>query len=297
MEEVGQYQDQEENIEEEEEESSPADRTFQDPDSTPSPSTSLKKFPTPPPVPQQVCTMPTDMDNVGLAMMRQIKQEKDVTEIDMAGLENRLEAAVMKRMDLIEERIAERSSLELKEQVDTLVAALTGSITKKMERVVSKEVQSSLPGIVNKSMEGLERNMMSKMVGLETKMVKELTTSQSREAIGRSVGVAVKDLVETSYRQAFSQQTAGFERSLQSMLHQMSEQFVAGSREYEAALAKRMEVENTGVTEMVAPLVSSVQGMTGEFRHVKDVMNKIKVDQGSLSRKVGDLKLGVTGPK
>merc|ERR1719435_483604 len=227
--------------------------------------------------------------------MRQIKQEKDVPEFDMTGLQNRLEAAIMKRMDLMEERIAERATVERKEQVDMVVAALTGSITKKMEHVVSKEVQNLLPGIVNRSMEGLERNMMSKMVGLETKMVKELTTSQSREVIGRSVGVAVKDLVETSYRQAFSQQTAGFERSLQSMLHQMSEQFVAGSREYEAALARRMEVENTGVREIVAPLVSSVQGVTGEFRQMRDVMDKIKVDQGSLSRKVGDLKLGVTG--
>merc|ERR1719431_1980766 len=129
MEEVGQYQDQEENIEDEEEESSPADRTFQDPDSTPSPSTILKKFPTPPPVPQQVCTIPTEMDNVGLAMMRQIKQEKDVQEFDMPGLQNRLEAAIMKRMDLMEERMAQKATLERKEQVDMVVAALTGSIT------------------------------------------------------------------------------------------------------------------------------------------------------------------------
>jgi len=292
---VGQYQDQEEGIEEEEEEeeNSPADRTFQDPDSTPSPS-SLKKFPTPPPVPKQVTTIPTEMDNVGLAMMRQIKQEKDVQEFDMPGLQNRLEAAIMKRMDLMEERMAQKATLERKEQVDMVVAALTGSITRKMEQVVSKEVQNLLPGIVNRSLGGLERNMMSKIAGLETKMVKELTTSQSRDAIGKSVGVAVKDLVETSYRQAFTQQTAGFERALQSLLHQISEQFVAGSRQYEAALARNMEVENTAVREIVAPIASSMQGMNGEFRQIRDVMDKVKVDQGSLTRMVGDLKSGVT---
>merc|ERR1719250_438236 len=103
MEEVGQFHDQEqdqeveEEEEEEEEDSSLADRTFRDPDLTPSPA-SLKKFPTPPSVPQQVGPIHTDMDNVGLAMMRQIKQEKDVAELDMAGLENRLEAVMMKRM-------------------------------------------------------------------------------------------------------------------------------------------------------------------------------------------------------
>merc|ERR1719427_766801 len=55
-----------------------------------------------------------------------------------------------------------------------------------------------------------------------------------------------------------------------------------------------MEMENTGVREMVSPIVSSMQGVTGEFRQMRDVMDKIKVDQGPLSRKVGDIKSGVT---
>ena len=84
LEEVGQYQDQEQVVEEEEEdEDSPTtERTFQGIESTPSP-TSVKLshsavFPTPPAVPQQAMALPTEMDSVGLAIMRQIKQERDV---------------------------------------------------------------------------------------------------------------------------------------------------------------------------------------------------------------------------
>ena len=94
LEEVGQYQYQEQVVEEEEEdEDSPTtDRTFQGIESTPS-STSVKLshsavFPTPPAVPQQAMALPTEMDSVGLAIMRQIKQERDVQAFDMAGKRN-----------------------------------------------------------------------------------------------------------------------------------------------------------------------------------------------------------------
>ena len=43
--------------------------------------------------------LPTEIDSVGLAIMRQIKQERDVLTVDMAGIETRLEDAMMKRMD------------------------------------------------------------------------------------------------------------------------------------------------------------------------------------------------------
>ena len=42
------------------------------------------------------------------------------------------------------------------------------------------------------------------------------------------------------------------------MLQQIGGQFMAGSREYEAALGRKMEVENVGVKDIVAPLVSMV---------------------------------------
>merc|ERR1712106_1203514 len=195
----------------------------------------------------------------------------------------------------MEQRLEEVARQGKKEQTDMVVSALTNSINKKMEQVIGQEMNIMLPSLVNRSMEGLERAMMSKMSGIESKLSKELSTSQSREAIGRVVAGGVKEMVESSYRQAFGQQAAGFERALGSMLKQMSEQFLAGSREYEAALSRRMEVENVGVKDMVAPLVSTMQGLTGEFMQMKDTMDRVKVEQGALTRKVGDMRTSVTG--
>jgi enhancer of mRNA-decapping protein 4 len=81
----------------------------------------------------------------------------------------------------------------------------------------------------------------------------------------------------------------------ESMLQQIGEQFMAGSSDYEAALGRRMEVENVGVKDIVAPLVSTVQGMAGEFRQMKEMVERMKVEQEAITRKVGEMRAGVTG--
>ena len=45
----------------------------------------------------------------------------------------------------------------------------------------------------------------------------------------------------------------------------------------------------------VAPLVSTVQGMGEEFRQTKDMVERMKVEQGAITRKVGVIRAGVTG--
>ena len=47
--------------------------------------------------------------------------------------------------------------------------------------------------------------------------------------------------------------------------------------------------------DFVAPLVSTVQGMAGEFRQMKDMVERMKVEQGAITRKVGVMRAGVTG--
>jgi len=144
-------------------------------------------------------------------------------------------------------------------------------------------------------MEGLEKEIVAKIGKLETKIAKELSTTQSREAIGRAVAGNMTEVVERSYKQAFAQQAAGFERALGSLLQQMSEQFLAGSREYESALGRRMEVENVNVREMVAPVVTVTQEVAGEIRKLNEVVERMRDEQGALRRMVGDVRGGLTG--
>ena len=87
-----------------------------------------------------------------------------------------------------------------------------------------------LPGLVSRGMEGVERDMVTKLGGLENRLAKELATSQSREAIGRAVAKGVTEMVDGSYRQAFGQQAAGFERAMGSMLQLQQSSSWQGAR-------------------------------------------------------------------
>ena len=55
----------------------------------------------------------------------------------LSGIETRLEDAMMKRMDQLEQWLEEVASLGRKEQTDMVLSALTGSITKKVEQIVN----------------------------------------------------------------------------------------------------------------------------------------------------------------
>ena len=53
-----------------------------------------------------------------------------------------------------------------KEQTYIMVSALPSTINKRMEQVVSQEVKRMLLSLVRKGMEGLERDMVTKLGGL-----------------------------------------------------------------------------------------------------------------------------------
>ena len=100
---------------------------------------------------------------------------------------------MMKRMHQIEQKLDEVARQRRKEQTDMVVSALTGSITKKMEQIVSQEMKKMLPGLVSRGMDGMERDMVTKLGGLENRLAKELASSQSREAIDLAVAKGVTE--------------------------------------------------------------------------------------------------------
>merc|ERR550519_2634987 len=179
---------------------------------------------------------------------------------------------MMKMLDNMEQRMEEQARQVHKDQTDAVVASVTNNIDKRLKQVVSQELNRTLPVIINRSLGSLEKELVAKVVGVETRVAKELATPQFREAIGKAVASNMTEVIEKSYKQAFAEQAAGFERALGSLLQQISEQFLAGSKEYEAALGRRMEVENVNVREMVAPVVSITQEVAGEFRKLNDVV-------------------------
>ena len=208
-------------------------------------------------------------------------------------MERRLEQMMASKMEEMENK-ARKDQKAMMDRIDLQFATLSSNINRRIEEAVSTEIKRSLPGLVNKSFTGLEKELSHKLSGLETKVAKELSSGHSRDMIGRSVANSVTELVEASYKQAFANQVTGMERAFGVMLRQINDQFLAGTREYEAALVRRMEVENIEIKEIVNPLASSMQAVNNELRQLRDTVERMKVDQGVMTKQIQDKK-SVTG--
>ena len=283
-------EDEEDDVEEEEEE-----RTFRDIKATPTSHNTSIKFPTPPAPPaltQAAATTPTGAGaGAGSA----------APQVDMRKMEELLEAATertmertMKMMEKKFEAKAKKDNEVLLHRIDDLFMKLSSNVNRKIEDTIGAEVKRTLPALVKKSFDGLEKDINQKLSGLDTRVAKELTSGQSRDLIGRAVASNISDVVETSYKHAFANQVTGMERAFGAMFKQINDQFLAGTREYEAALHRRMETENIEIKEMVNPVVTSVQGINTEMRHLREVVEKVKNDQANLAKQVAGKK-NVTG--
>ena len=85
----------------------------------------------------------------------------------------RLEDAMMKRMNRMEQRLEEVARQGRKEQTDMVdvVSSHTISIVKKKQIVIQK-MKRVLPGLVSRGMEGVEWDMVTKLGGLENRLAK-----------------------------------------------------------------------------------------------------------------------------
>ena len=107
----------------------------------------------------------------------------------MARLESKLKDSSSKWMERMEQRLEEVTRQVRQEQTVVVVSALTSSITKMMEQVVSQEIKRMLHSLADATFLGeLKKN----------RMAKELATSQSREFISHTVAKSVIEMVEGS---------------------------------------------------------------------------------------------------
>ena len=103
-------------------------------------------FPTPPAALQKTLALPTEMDSVGLAISRQLMQERHVQAVIMSGVETKLEDGHNGRR--LEEVARQGRKVRSRQ---TKWCLLSGSITKRMEQTVCQEMKM-LPGLVSKGM-------------------------------------------------------------------------------------------------------------------------------------------------
>ena len=68
----------------------------------------------------------TEMDSVGLAIIRQIKHERGGQAVDMSGILTRLEDAIMRRMDKMEGDWKRWPGKAVRSRQDMMVLTLIG---------------------------------------------------------------------------------------------------------------------------------------------------------------------------
>jgi len=263
--------DEEENEEEEEEVSTTL--TFQGVKASPKPvNTSSIKFPTPPAPPALVHA--------------NVSQDPELME--------RLETLMVTKLEQMEKRSearARKDNQAIRQRFDELFMTLSASVSNTIEETVGNEIKRSLPYLVKTSLDGIHKDMNQKINGLETKVVKELTLSgQSKDTISRAVVKNVSEMVDTSFKQAFTQQVAGMERAFGAMLRQVNDQFLAGTREYEATFNRRMGAENKEIKESMTSVLHSISQVNSEMRQVRDVADRLRSDHTNLAKAVVDKK-------
>ena len=277
--EAGHYEDDVDGNENEEEEEDEEEETasFRDIKSTPTPHNTSIKFPTPPVPP---VTVPVTTST-----------------LDTEELEKNIEKMIAARLDTMEKKVemsVRKENQATLERLDSMLVKMTNNMTRVMEQTISSEVQRTLPGLVRKSLQPVEKEMIQKVSGIEQRVAKELSSGGARDTIGRAVAGNVSGVIEASYRQAFASQVTGMERAFSSILKQINDQFMAGTKEYEATLARKLQVENADMKEVMTPVTQSVQHLTNELRQMKGVVDKVRMDQASLGKQIGE-RQAVTG--
>ena len=283
------------------------DRTFQEEESlSPSPAP-LAHFPTPPALsrpppiaelghrPHPIGTKADDT-TAGLvdlvrSLQAQIVEERERQADAMARLEIKLEAAMSReeqgelagpRMEALFHKMASRADAGRKEQTEALLTSFSSTLVTRLDQVVTGELKRSLPGIVNRALEGVkataDREIASKFRGLDGQVeagvreavAKVVNSPQTKDAISRSVAGALtaslQNQVTESYSFEFSKQSRGLEQAMQVALRKMGEQFTHGTREYEEVLQKRMKAAENQRREELTPLITGLAGQMQEMR-------------------------------
>ena len=157
-------------------------------------------------------------------------------------MKDKLESMLDSRLDMMGKTMkarARRDNQAVRQGIDELFVTLFINVNTKTEVTVGTEIKRSLPVLIEKSLDGIHKDM--KIFGLENKVVKGL--------ISGAVVKNVSELVDVSLKKAFANQMSGMENSFRVVLNQINDQFLAGNKEYEASLRRKVVTENFEVKD------------------------------------------------
>merc|ERR1712240_226615 len=211
------------------------------------------------------------------------------------------------RIEALFHKMASRADAGRKEQTEALLTSFSSTLVTRLDQVVAGELKRSLPGIVNRALEGIkssaDKEIANRFRGLDTQVesgvreavTKVVNSSQTKDAISRSVASALtsslQNQVAQSYSIEFSKHTRGMEQAMQLALRKMGDQFTQGTREYEEVLQKRMKASEAQRREELTPLIT---GLAGQVQEMRAEMGNLARGLANMSRQQEASKSGVT---
>jgi len=241
-------------------------------------------FPTPPIIPPPV-TAPSDqpLSSVHLEKMinslnLQMKSDRELFANNYRSLDEKLDILVAHRKEE-GDKLGKRLEVGMKQMQEKIIDQKTN-----IAQVIEKEIKRTLPGIVNRSIDGMIAGTEKKVeFGVKEGVGRMLASQATKDGIARAVAGAVQDnlknCITETYKVLFQQQMVGFERSMGSLLGQVNEQFRAGTREYEALLGRREVAEEAKLAPHVAGLGAQVQELGGKVGSVVGCVQQLQAQQ------------------
>lgn len=198
-----------------------------------------------------------------------IKEQKQVRE---------LTTTVSKQIGQLEKGMAE--------QREAMMEAISQTVVARLDQAVQGEFRRSMPSAVSRAMEpltGAINQQMSNKLSTTDKLLREniekmMTSRAVSDTIAQTVKAVIQPVVTDSYRQAFQHiLLPNVEKSMGSLLQQINQQFLAGTKDYETALRQHLEInqaDNRAMEDKLSQLAAGQAQLAGQMREMQGGFNQ-----------------------
>jgi len=213
-----------------------------------------------------------------------IKEQKQVRE---------LTSTVSKQIGQLEKGMVE--------QREAMMETISQTVVARLDQAVQAEFRRSMPSAVSRAMEpltGAINAQMSNKLSTTDKLLREniekmMTSRAVSDTIAQTVKAVIQPVVTDSYRQAFQHiLLPNVEKSMGSLLQQINQQFLAGTKDYETALRQHLEINQADNKAMEDKLARTNQQLQGLAEAVAAGQSQLAAGQSQLAGQIRELKGG-----
>jgi len=207
-----------------------------------------------------------------------------------AAFSARLEASINRSLAVSLSKMEQN----LKKQEELMINYMTKSLSTKCDQVLTIELKRNVAETVNRALEPLKARIDSQIghkLNNADQVVREsvykiVSNPGFQDTISRNVAQTLQPVIAESYREVLQANLPGMERTMKKILKDMNDTFLAGTKEYEAALRGRLEASEMAQREELAPYLRDIMRSIGNLsatqsklsNQICDVNAKLETD-------------------